>query len=55
MELQLVESNPVRLIKRLSAKSAERQVSLSFGDASLMAERCPEWVQRIIRTANEIP
>jgi hypothetical protein len=31
IELQLVETNPVRLLKRLSTKSGERQVHLSLG------------------------
>ena len=51
VELKLVENNPVRLIKRLSEKSGERQVYLSLHDAHLIADKCPGWYQLVIWTA----
>jgi integrase len=48
IELQLVETNPVRLVKRLSEKSGERQVYLSLHDVHLIADKCPEWYQLVI-------
>jgi integrase len=51
IELQLVETNPVRLVKRLSEKSGERQVYLSLHDIHLIADKCPEWYQLVIWTA----
>ncbi|MGO9571865.1 MAG: tyrosine-type recombinase/integrase [Desulfomonilaceae bacterium] len=51
VEMQAVEANPVRLIKRLSTKSGERQVYLSLHDVNLIADRCPEWYQLVIWTA----
>lgn len=51
IELQLVETNPVRLVKRLSEKSGERQVYLSLHDVHLIADKCPEWYQLVIWTA----
>ncbi|MGO9570958.1 MAG: tyrosine-type recombinase/integrase [Desulfomonilaceae bacterium] len=51
IELQLVENNPVRLVKKLSEKSGERQVYLSLHDVNLIANKCPEWYQLVIWTA----
>jgi len=51
VELQVVDANPVRLIKRLSTKSGERQVYLSLRDVHLIADKCPEWYQPVIWTA----
>ncbi len=51
IELQHVETNPVRLVKRLSEKSGERQVYLSLHDVHLIADKCPEWYQLVIWTA----
>jgi integrase len=50
IELQLVDSNPVPLVKRLSTRSEERQVYLSFEDAQKIADKCPAWFQPIILT-----
>ena len=51
IENKLTESNPVRLLKRLSVKSGEREVYLSFQDVNIIAERCPDWFKSIIWTA----
>ena len=51
IEMQLVEANPVRLVKRLSTKSNEREVYLSRETVQAIADRCPVWYQRIIWTA----
>jgi hypothetical protein len=51
IENQLVDTNPVRLVKSLSCKSGEREVYLSFQDVNRIAERVPEWFKSIIWTA----
>ncbi len=51
IELDLVVDNPVRMMKRLSTKSGERQVYLSLHDVHLIADQCPEWYQLVIWTA----
>jgi integrase len=51
IENQLLDTNPVRLLKSLSCKSGEREVYLSFQDVNRMAEHCPEWFKSIIWTA----
>jgi integrase len=51
IELQLVETNPVRLIKRLSVKSAQREAYLGFQTVQEITNRCPAWCGPIIKTA----
>jgi integrase len=51
VELELVETNPCRLLKRLSVKAGERQVYLSLRDVHLIAWMCPEWYQLVVWTA----
>ncbi|MEW6140227.1 MAG: hypothetical protein AB1733_18540 [Thermodesulfobacteriota bacterium] len=51
LELEHVESNPVRQVKNLSQKSEERQVYLSFSDVEKIAGKCPEWFRPILWTA----
>lgn len=48
VEMQLVETNPCRLLKRLSTKSNEREVYLSMETVQAIAAECPEWYQRFI-------
>ena len=48
---RLVESNPVKLVKRLSEKSGERQAYLSFKDIQAIIDKCPEWFRPIVLTA----
>jgi integrase len=48
IEMQVVEVNPVRLVKRLSTKSNEREVYLSRDTVQAIADRCPVWYQRIV-------
>jgi len=51
IEMQAVSVNPVRLVKRLSTKSNEREVYLSRRTVKVIADKCPAWYQRIIWTA----
>jgi integrase len=51
VEMQLLETNPVRLVKRLSTKSNEREVYLSRETVKLIADKCPAWYQWIIWAA----
>jgi len=51
IELQYIEVNPCRLVKKLSAKSGERQVYLSFEDVKRISEQCPKWFRPMIWTA----
>lgn len=48
VEHQLVENNPCRLLKRLSEKSGQRQVYISFEDIKKITELCPEWFQDML-------
>ncbi|MDR3605495.1 MAG: site-specific integrase, partial [Syntrophaceae bacterium] len=48
VEHQLVENNPCRLLKRLSEKSGQRQVYISFQDINNIMELCPEWFQDML-------
>lgn len=50
IEMQLLDTNPVRLVKSLSCKSGEREVYLSFHDVNRIAEHCPDWFKPIIWT-----
>ncbi|MEW6352232.1 MAG: tyrosine-type recombinase/integrase [Thermodesulfobacteriota bacterium] len=50
VELQHLEVNPVRLVKRLSEKSGEREVYISFQDVQRIVERCPEWYRPLVMT-----
>jgi integrase len=50
-ELQLVESNPARLVKKLSEKSGERQVYIGFPDFNRIVDGCPEWFHRFTTAA----
>ena len=51
IENKLVESNPVRLLKRLSVKTGEREVYLSFRDVNRISELCPVWFRPLIWTS----
>jgi len=51
IELQIVDTNPVRLVKRLSEKSGERQVYMSFKDVQLIMDKCPVWYRPVIAAA----
>lgn len=51
IELQLIDSNPVRLVPRLSTKSGERQVYLSLQDVQRIVDQCPVWFRPIVWTA----
>ncbi len=50
-ELRLVESNPVRLVKKLSGKSGERQVYIGHEDFQSVLDQCPLWFRPIAQTA----
>src|SRR5271157_3476876 len=51
IDLRLVETNPVRLVKNLSQKSEERQVYISFQDVQRVIELSPAWLKPIVQTA----
>ncbi len=51
VELQFLDVNPVRLVKKLSEKSGQRQVYLSFEDFHRIIDGTPEWFQRFVLTA----
>jgi len=51
VEMRLVDENPARLVKRLSEKSSERQVYLSWGDVQRILSHCPEWFKPIVLAA----
>ena len=51
MELQLIEANPVRLLKRLSAAAGERQVYLGRETVREIAGHCPPWYVPMLWTA----
>lgn len=51
VELQMVEANPVRMLKRLSVKASERQVYLAYSDVQEIIKRCPPWCGPVIGAA----
>lgn len=51
IENDLIETNPVRLLKQLSVKSSEREVYLSLHDVSRIIDKCPPWYRPIAWTA----
>jgi integrase len=51
IEMQFVDMNPVRLVRRLSTKGNEREVYLSRETVQSIADKCPVWYQRIIWAA----
>ena len=51
IELQLVESNPVRLVKRLSTKLSERQVYISREDFQRIMAKTPAWYRPFMLAA----
>jgi len=50
VELQYVETNPCRLVKRLSEKSGEREVYLSLGDTQRIISFCSSWYAPLVWT-----
>jgi integrase len=50
-ELQLVESNPCRMVGRLSAISGQREVYLSRATVQQIADHCPAWYVPMLWTA----
>ena len=51
IDLRLVDTNPVRLVRKLSVKSGERQVYISHDDFLRITNKCPAWFQRVTQTA----
>ena len=51
IEMQLIDTNPARLVPNLSQKCEERQVYLSSGDVTRILDRCPPWFRPIGWTA----
>jgi integrase len=48
VEHQVIESNPCRLLKRLSEKSSQRRVYIGFDDIQKIVAECPDWYQDMI-------
>ncbi len=51
IESRLIENNPVRLLKRLSVKSGEREIYFSFEYVKQIAEHTPDWFKALIWTS----
>ncbi|MFH1117273.1 MAG: site-specific integrase [Pseudomonadota bacterium] len=51
VELQFLDANPVRLVKKLSEKSGQRQVYLSFQDVHRIIDGTSDWFKRFVLTA----
>ncbi len=51
VEMQVLNVNPVRLVKQLSRKSSEREAYISKADVQAISNDCPEWFRPIIWTA----
>lgn len=51
IEHRIVDVNPVRLLKGLSARDGERQVYLSLPYVQDIVARCPEWYQPMVMVA----
>jgi integrase len=51
IELQLVEMNPCRLVRRLSDRAGQRDVYISFEDFNRMVDVCKEWYKPIVQVA----
>jgi integrase len=47
-ELELVNGNPCKLVKRLSSKEGQREAYVSLADVQRIADACPEWFARMI-------
>ncbi len=48
IEMQLLETNPCILVKRLSTKANVREVYMSPETVAAIAAECPEWFHRIL-------
>lgn len=51
VDLQLTESNPVPLVKRLSEVSGQRQVYIGWIDFHRIADQSPVWFRKLAQTA----
>lgn len=51
IELRLMETNPVRLVKKLSAAAGERQAYVGHEDFQKLLSHCPLWFHPIALTA----
>jgi len=51
MELQLVEVNPCRLVRRLSERADQRQVYISHEDFLRILDVCRDWYKPIVQVA----
>ena len=49
-ELEFMETNPARYVRRLSIRSGERRVYLSRETIQAIADKCPEWYRPILWT-----
>lgn len=51
IELQMVDANPARMVKRLSPKAEEREVYLAFSDVHRIVDLSPSWVRPVFLSA----
>jgi integrase len=51
IELEHLNVNPVRMVKRLSTKSGEREAYVSWKDFHRIVDACPAWFRAIAMTA----
>jgi site-specific recombinase XerD len=51
MEHRLVESNPCRLLERLSEKAGQREIYISYEDFNTMLDQTWDWFRPILWTA----
>ena len=51
LELQLVDINPARLVRKLSEKTGQRQVYISYSDYLKIAELLPVWFRSAVSVA----
>ncbi len=51
IELQVMETNPCRLVRRLNERASQRQVYISFQDFQRILDVCPDWYKPIVQVA----
>jgi integrase len=49
IELQLTDSNPCRLVPKLSERDGQRHAYISYEDFQAILDRCPAWVRPIFQ------
>jgi site-specific recombinase XerD len=51
IELQFAETNPCRLVRRLSERAGQRQAYVSFEDFNRIVDACGGWFKPIVQLA----